>query len=253
MSESREPQNPSPPDDPRQIPKWTRIYAQNRSLPVVVSLLIFLILAGAIGLPSYLAGYAYRSGNIPLLAACMGVLAVAVTALFYMAIPSWGGRRMDELAQRLYAKEGAVTIGGPSTPRRKALGVVWAVGYGACILASVILGMLGYIPHEYMQPVSALYVVPFMVALGLMLKPAGWPMMLLWPALYALHAILIVSGVPILFAGPWDTLNMLLPIAGYGLLAGLASHLYRRFALRKLRRLARVDLPGTDHHPEESR
>ena len=62
--------------------------------------------------------------------------------------------------------------------------------------------------------------------------------MLLWPALYGLHAILIVAGVPIIFVGAWSSLNMLIPVIGYGLLTGLISHAYSRFALRKLRRAA---------------
>ena len=72
------------------------------------------------------------------------------------------------------------------------------------------------------------------------MRPAvGGPIMLLWPALYALHAILILAGVPILFSGHWDALNMLIPTVGYGLLTGLIAHVYSRFALWKLRRIAR--------------
>ena len=61
---------------------------------------------------------------------------------------------------------------------------------------------------------------------------------LLWPALYAVHAILIVAGAPILFTGKWVSLNMMVPVAGYGILSALIAHLRGRFALRKLRRLA---------------
>ncbi|MEZ6070602.1 MAG: hypothetical protein R3C10_10080 [Pirellulales bacterium] len=60
----------------------------------------------------------------------------------------------------------------------------------------------------------------------------------IWPALYTIHALLIVAGAPIVFHAPWDGLNMLIPIAGYGILAALVGHLYSRYALGKLRRLA---------------
>lgn len=77
---------------------------------------------------------------------------------------------------------------------------------------------------------------------------------LLWPGLYALHAILILAGAPIVLTGPWEALNMLIPIAGYGMLAGLASHAYGRFALHRLRRLAQVDravnMPADEGAPE---
>ena len=68
--------------------------------------------------------------------------------------------------------------------------------------------------------------------------------MLLWPALYALHAILIIAGVPILFVGRWDSLNMLIPTVGYGLIASLTAHIYSRIQLRRLRRMTRGDLSG---------
>ncbi len=74
--------------------------------------------------------------------------------------------------------------------------------------------------------------------------------MLLWPTLYALHALLIVCGVPIVWSPPWDGLNMLIPVAGYGLLSGLVGHLYSRFALRKVKRLAGMDHAGIDRQKE---
>ena len=74
--------------------------------------------------------------------------------------------------------------------------------------------------------------------------------MVLWPVLYALHAILIVAGAPILFTGEWVGLNMLIPTVGYGLLAALVGHLYSRFALHKVKRLARTGLPTADSQEE---
>jgi hypothetical protein len=90
-----------------------------------------------------------------------------------------------------------------------------------------------------MQPVSAIYVVPFLLTLLLVLRPAVGPIMFLWPALYILHAALILAGAPILFVGRWEILNMLIPTVGYGMLVGLIAHVYSRFALWKLRRIAR--------------
>jgi hypothetical protein len=72
----------------------------------------------------------------------------------------------------------------------------------------------------------------------------------LWPLLYAIHAILIVSGAPIVFTRPWDGLNVLIPIAGYGVVAGLVGHFYSRYALGELKRLTAAD-PTADGHPEE--
>ena len=93
-----------------------------------------------------------------------------------------------------------------------------------------------------MQPISAIYSVPFLVGLWLLHasgRRADCPALAL---LYALHAILIVAGVPILFVGRWSRLNMFIPVSGYGLLTGLISHAYSRFALARLRRAARSGL-----------
>ena len=70
------------------------------------------------------------------------------------------------------------------------------------------------------------------------LRKVSSPFMLLWPVLYGLHAILLAAGAPIYFGGNLEILNMLVPTAGYGLLSAVAGHIYSRFALRNLRRLA---------------
>ncbi len=103
------------------------------------------------------------------------------------------------------------------------------------------------IPSRYMQPISALYCVPFLVGLWFLQRPLSGYVALLWPALIAIHAILILAGAPILFTGRWEALNMLIPMFGYGMLTGLLSHLYSRVALRRLKRLTQTD--GTHFDP----
>ena len=100
------------------------------------------------------------------------------------------------------------------------------------------LGLMGFLPIKLMQPISAVYVVPFMVYLSIKLRGVGSPFMLLWPLLYGLHAILLVAGAPIYFGGKLEALNVLIPMPGYGLIAALTGHIYSRFALKKLRRIS---------------
>ena len=126
------------------------------------------------------------------------------------------------------------------------------VCFGTCIFATVNLGIVFEIPIKYMQPISALYMVPFLVGLWFLMRPMAGCLALLWPLLYAIHAILIVSGAPILFTGPWYVLNMLIPVAGYGMLSALVSHLYSRVALRRLKRLTQAD-PTVADQTEEAR
>jgi hypothetical protein len=241
MNDSSEPR-PAELEEAQRIQQWVRRYAQNRSLPVAVGLLMFVILFLAISVSSYWGGIAYRDGNATLFAICISVLAVALAATIYFSIPRWGGRRLQEIANRLYADEGQVSIAMPRA-RRPWLIAGLGLAFAMCVVGSVSLGVLGYLPTDkYMQPISALYIVPFLVALNFLMRPAVGYIGLLWPLLYALHAVLIVAGAPIAFVGRWEPLNMIVPIIGYGLLTSLIGHLYSRWALHSVRSIVSQQL-----------
>jgi len=225
----------------QQIPKWARRYAQTRTVPVLIALVVALGLCAAVGIPSYLAGNAYRSGNTLSFWICVCLLVLALAAVAFFSIPRWGGRLLECFAKRYYSKEGYVSLGSAVTKRKKALTGVVGASFGFCILASVVLGNKGYYPLEYMQPVSALYMVPFMTFLVLIQRPVSSLLGLLWPLLYGVHAALIVCGVPIQFRGSWQFLDMLVPVVGYGILANSVCHLYNRFALHRMRGLAHTE------------
>ncbi|MHC4788227.1 MAG: hypothetical protein ACYS8K_03360 [Planctomycetota bacterium] len=223
----------------RDIPKWARRYTQNRTLPVLVYLGIFVLGSAAFGALGILIGWAAHRGRRAL--AIAAGLALGGLAVWWLWFCFAGvSRIVSGVSRRLYGREGEASLAGqPDATGLKVrpLPVLLFVG---CVAASVILGVLGALPEESMQPVSALYVVPFMLYLGLTQKGSGSPFMLLWPLLYGIHAILLVAGAPIYFGGPYVGLNMLIPVAGYGLLSALLGHVYSRFALRRLRRLAAV-------------
>ena len=225
----------------KEIPKWARRYTKNRTLPFLISMIIFLFLWAAISIPSYFGGKAYKSGNLVLFWICLFVLAIAMISLAFFSVPKWGGKFIQRISRRLYYEEGDVSISTPE-PMKKAkwLGYLNAGIFACCVLGSVFLGNKGYLSIEYMQPFSALYFVPFTVFLYLWQRPAISPLALLWPILYALHAILVVAGVPIQFSKPWIGLNMLIPTAGYGILCGLIGHIYSRYALKKLKTAAHL-------------
>ena len=228
----------------KEIPKWTQRYAENRTLPFLINMIIFLLFSAAIGIPSYFGGRAYRSGNVLLFSICILSLMIVIPALIFYSVPKWGGKYTEKLIRRLYRKEGQVTLAIPKkTKEERTAGRIAGLLFGACILISITLGVLGYIPIKYMQPVSAIYVVPFIVSIGIWQRPSVNPagfLAWLWPTLYVIHAILIVAGVPILFHKPWTALNMLIPIAGYGILCALLGHVYSRYALKKLKTAAHL-------------
>ena len=221
----------------QEIARWTRIYAQTRSLGLIMNLLIFVVVNAGIAIPSYYGGNAYRSHNLPLFWGCLGVAIFFSVICIYISIPKLGGRKLEAIGTHLYS-EGNVSLAIPDEKRRKPLMIMSGILFGTCILTSVILGNCGLISEKFMQPIAAIYCVPFLIALVYLQRPKTSFVMLIWPILFALHAILIVAGAPISFTGPLSVLNMLIPIAGYGLIAALASHAYNRWALHKIKQLS---------------
>ena len=202
---------------------------------MLFNLAVFLLLWIAISVPSYWGGVAYRSGNTAEFAVCLVVLIFALLATIYASIPRWGGRRLQKIGEKLYANEGRVTIAA-GTGKPRWWGLALAAAFFICVTGNVILGLLGYLPNgRYTQPISAIYCVPFLVGLNLLMRPAAGYIPLLWPLLYALHALLILAGAPIVFDPPRDSLNMLIPVVGYGALTALIGHLYSRWALHNVR------------------
>jgi hypothetical protein len=242
----------SPPNDSQKISKWARVYSQNRSLGVVVSLGINMSIFTAIAGSSLLGGISYRSGNMRFFWVSIVIQVLAYVALVYFCVPRWGGMLVARIAERLYAKEGRVAFSASAPNKRaKFWGPVLGVCFGTCISATVALGFVVKYPIEYMQPISAIYMVPFLVGLWFLMRPMVGRLGLLWPLLYAIHAVLIVAGAPIVFTGPWNIFNMLIPVAGYGMLAAIVQHIYSRIALRRLKRLTRVEPTGAEVVAEE--
>lgn len=226
------------PDRSREIARLTRTYAQNRSLGVVIALLVFAALSAGISILSYAGGVAYRDGNQLLFWTCMAALVPVLVAVIYMSVPKWGGRWLEALTGHLYS-EGNVSISVPKQKGRKRVTLVIGIVFGGCVLGSVLLGFFGHLSPKYLQPVSAIYVVPFLVGLTVLMRPAVSYVSLLWPILYGLHAILIVAGVPIAFTGRWESLNIMLPMVGYGVLSALLGHACNRHAFFKLKQITR--------------
>jgi hypothetical protein len=249
MSQPTDSRSSETSNDPRKIGKWARAYAQNRSLGMVVFMVIFVTLCLMMAGFPILAVLAYRSEQWIPFGICIVMIVVALGGTFYLSVPRWGGKLQERIVERLYAKEGTVRLAPPQTRGRKRMTWLLAIAFGACILASIALSGWYHIPEKYMQPISAIYCVPFLVGLYFLQRPATSPISLLWPVLYGLHAILIVAGAPIVFVGCLSSLNVLIPMAGYGMLVGLIGHAYSRFALRKLRRAAGECLDESAEEP----
>jgi hypothetical protein len=225
----------------RDIPLWTRRYAQNRTLRFVMFLVIWLV--GVAVLFVLGTGYdrAQASGSRLFAAVCIVLMCAVVIAMVWFRFVS-GGRITRWIADRLYGSEGSASVASPeSLKQRIPLFVYFILGF--CALATTGLLLAGPLPYEYWTSVSAAFFVPFLVYFFMKYRDVTSPFMLLWPALYTVHALvslsgLVVIGKPFSLAPKLQALDMLIPILGYSILAGVAGHIYSRFALRRLRALA---------------
>ena len=131
---------------------------------------------------------------------------------------------------------------GPKVMKKNSwLEIVIGVVFFICFFGSWYLSLEGYIASKYLQPVSALYLVPSLVFEYFQKRQWLGPLVLICPILYTLHAILILAGVPIFFTGNLGILNMLVPLIGYTFLAYVIGHLYSRYALKKLKGLTHLE------------
>ena len=237
----------------KEIPKWTRKYAQNRTLTYLVlmamAMLFGMFAAALVGFPLALAVIGFRKGNMVLGCVGIAVLVVALVAILIVLIifiSRFGGKNrglIDQIIDRwIYGKEGTASMPLPKITKKMrgldyllgAIGLVFMLGVN-------FLCMMGYIAFKYQQPLMALYFVPAFVFEYFLLRPKVGPVVLLCPILYAIHAILILAGVPIFFTGNLGVLNMPIPLIGYMFLAYVIGHLYSRYALKKLRGLTHLE------------
>jgi hypothetical protein len=142
------------------------------------------------------------------------------------------------LSRRLYGNEGTAVAPAKPCGRSRADQVV-PIAYALCLALTVAAGFAFESVPRYLVPIMATYSVPFLLYIWARQGGMAAPFMLMWPVLQAIHAVLVLAGVHP-FNGEPNAVNILVPTVGYGAIAALASHLYSRVALRRLRRLARV-------------
>jgi len=231
----------------KEIPKWTRRYAENRTLTLLVFMVIILLFSMA-ACPLAFGIAMFQKGKMALGLVCIAVVVALYIVYAVLIIRKFGGKnrgRLDQLIDHwIYGREGTTSISKPEvTKKKKWLEIAIAIVFMICLIGTMNLGMRGYISVKYIQPVCALFCVPYAVFFWYFYQqPKMGPIYLLFPVLYAIHAILIVVGIPIFFTGNFGVvLNMLLPMIGYGLLPFIIGHFYSRYALKKLKDIAHLD------------
>ncbi len=234
---------PDQTDRARQIPKWAGRYAQNRTLPTIAFFVVLILSIAVLGVLAYLAGRAYEAGDTR--GEVLFAAAAAVTFAWILWFRFVVGRQITRrIGDALYGEEG-IALTEPMEQAQEAPPHLSAAHFllFACAVTWVALVLLEAIPHRYLLAAFALFMAPFTVYFyAVRYRGVVSPFMLLWPLLYTIHALLLALGAPVYISGGpdgvYETLNLLLPILGYGLLAALIGHVYSRLALRRLRALA---------------
>ena len=146
--DTQENQVPQNTEKLKEIPKWTRKYAQNRTLTILVWMAMIMLFtgfaAGLLGFSLGLATAGFRKGNMIL--GCVGIaVSVAVLAaisIFLIIILSkFGGKNrglIDQLIeQRIYGKEGTATVPVPKSSKKKiCLEILSGVIFFICFFGS---------------------------------------------------------------------------------------------------------------------
>lgn len=232
-------------DDPRQIAIWAERYARSRTLPFLVQWVFIVALVTIVGALAYFTLFAFQTHHHRLVWTGIGALALSNLLLLWLSVAKWGGEQIWRISQWLYGKEGYAAYGHRKIERKTARPwwfVVLALGLcGYHLVGAFLIGMR-YLPIESIQPLSALYMAPFLAIMIATQRLGAWAW--LWPVLYGLHAVLLVSGVPIHFHGQWFACDVLVPIFGYGFVSIVAGHVYSRYALWRLKALVRQGIPS---------
>jgi hypothetical protein len=239
-------------EDPREIAKWAKRYARSRTIPFLVQWVFIVALVMVIGSLSYVTLEAYYANRTTLMWICIVGIGVMMVALMWFSMARWGGEQIWRISQWVYGREGyAAYEGGDEPDRMRHTRWIALVGAGLVLyhMAGAVLVALRYVPMPYIQPLSALYMAPFLAVMIVSQRLGFWAWV--WPLLYALHAMLLVAGAPIHFPGKVQFLDVLVPIFGYGLLSILIGHLYSRYAFRRLKQLARAGLAESEETQDE--
>lgn len=238
-------------DDPRALIRWTRRYAKSRTISFLVQWVFIVIMVTVVAAAGYFTNQAYREdpNGIPFYAS-VTTMFLAIIALAWFSLSGRGGDVIWAITRRIYGREGYVeyTDGSPGGPMPMWLTIASA-GLIIYHLVGALLVTFNFLYMKNMMPFSAAYMVPFLFVIIITQRLGFWAY--IWPSLYALHAILMLAGAPIRFSGQWQLMNMVVPVLGYGFVAILIGHLYSRFALLQLKRLARSGLDGMEAVDEE--
>ena len=226
-------------DQLQEISRLAELYARHRTAgPFFIWSVIVVGMFVGIRLGIYLVRPYVQDHSEAIIGLVLGVTVLLFAVTLFFSINRLGGRLLQRWGHKLFDQDGQVRERSLPSLIPKWVFVLAVTSFGICLAGSVILGRMGYLPEKYMQPISAIYAVPFLIVLGLWRRtPVTSPVMWLWPVLYSVHAILVATGAP-LFRSIDGGTHMFIATFGYGALIGLLAYVHSRLTMRKLKKLA---------------
>ena len=230
--------------DSRLLVRWTRRYAKSRTISFLVQWVVIVLMVLIVGGAVHFTSEAYRSNNMGLFYPSVVAMVVVILVFAWISISRRGGQLIWRITQLIYGREGYVT----DVPDDVGQMPWWATGLGGGLVIYHLLGALlvsfGKMHVGHMQPFSAFYMTPFLVVIIVYQRLGLWAWC--WPVLYGVHAVLLYTGNIDRFVGQYALLNLVVPVFGYGLVSIVIGHVYSRFALWKVKTLARSGLSGDE-------
>lgn len=249
-----------PLDDPRAIAKWASRYAKSRTIPFLVQWVFIVLLGVVIASAGYLTLKAYQSEDTAWFLLCAAGIVGMLVALIWFIVPHWGGERIYLVSQWVYGEEGyASYLGGDPEEDIKAAWWIYVAALGVAVYHFVGALLITKNPQwlGYMQPYSAVYMVPFFFALIYSQRLGFWAY--IWPVLFGVHAVVVLANEPGRYAYTHPNIlhmivfHMIVPVFGYGLIAILVGHVYSRYALHRLKGVVRKGLDVGAAEPGEQK
>ena len=221
-------QKPAETEKLKEIPKWARRYAESRTAPMIIFVIVALALFGAV----YLSVYCFLKGKF-ILAAIMMVVYIAGFICFLITY--------DRREAPYFTKTGI-----PQSKSVQQIRKFLPLPLIVFVVFSVTMEQRGVFPAHLRVPISAACICPLLIF-------ANWRWAkdsfigYLWAGLYGAWAIAILFKVPILAfseggirqMNPGDEMYLAVPVTG--LITGLVAYIYSRYAKKKLKEVAHLE------------
>jgi len=217
-------------EDLQKVNKLMRNYSTNRPHTAIVSLIIFgFLFFSMFGLSTFIG----KSNSLIIIIPAVLFLTCISIGLIFFSIPKYNRQLLSYITLTIFKKEGIVNNQILISPAKKKIMAISAGIFIICVPLNVLLGFFNLYDPRYMQPISAIYVVPFMLVIIFFTHPIA-KINLIWPILYAVHAVLTIFKIPVFFDSQYLLLNMS-SIFIYGLFTLLISFFVGQINLQKLK------------------